>query len=401
MEWTNKAWMVAMAGLTCACGAVPEGSDELTGGDDVGAVASTQQAVVTNLRQRAASAAQLRINGDLQEWVFACDTLGRLRHRVRYGDGTWGGWRNHGHSCSGPPTVAVYLDADGNEMPVAYYTSGFALMETGWTSASSSSTVNLSTYTGLGTVNTDPVVSYYNKSNGDVSVLIATFPDGELHSLDFYAGRWHKSFVLDWPGDDLEVFFSWRTQPGSYFLLSTGNVSRAYKRTDPASAYTEVGRYTGGGLAFGGRASNCRDTGCLTLWTTDGKLRWGYMSSQAPTTLVNTWMTLFSGPKIRAGGDPGQAYLVGGGSANGLPHDRLLAMHTFYDTFQGGRASHIPTSEPSLVTNVYAGSRYERDAFMAGGERTNRLMHLSVLGDDDHGIVVTDDLGLDVILSKQ
>lgn len=403
MGWVNKVCVAAVAMGACACGAEPDVGDELASTSDTGgeALGSTQQAIINNLAERSVAAAQLRINGDLQEWVFACDKVGWLRHRVRYGDGTWGAWRNHGHLCSGPPTVAVYLDAAGNELPVAYYRMGLNLKETVWTSSSSSSTVDLTQYLGDFTIRSEPVVSYYDKSNGDVSVLVMNFARRELVSLDWYDGSWHDTVVTAEVPDRLQVFFSSRTAPKAFFSIHTGHESVAYKRTSPAAPYTVVGTYPNV-LSFGGLYESCRSLGCLMTWYVTGELNWGLMKSTQPAYTLNMWQPISSGPSIRAGGDPGQSYMVGsdGSNYNYRPNKQLLGLHTYYleQSGTGGDAPAIPTCEPSLVTNVYAGSRYEKDAFIAVGEGLNKLTHVYDSGYLNPSLD-TADLGLEIKLS--
>lgn len=403
MGWISKAGVAVVAMVACACGAEPDVGDELgmTDGGGSETLGSTQQPVITALAERSVAAAQLRIDGDLQEWVFACDKLGRLRHRVRYGDGTWGAWRSHNHACSGPPTVAVYLDAAGNEMPVAYYRDGLILRETTWTSSSSSSSVDLNQHIGITYITSDPVVSYYNKSNGDVSLLVTDFGEGtDLHSVDYYAGRWHRSVVSSQRGDRIQVFFSSRTQPAAFLTLRSGNGSKAYKRSSPDSPYTLVGTYSLA-LGFGGLYESCKWNGCLMAWYRTGELVWGLMKSTPPAYLFDLWEPIASGPSIRAGGDPGQSYMVGADRfLEYRPRNALLGVNPYYEEqmVTGGKPGDIPTCEPSLVTNVYGGSRYEKDAFIAVGEGLNKLTHIYDSGYLNPSLDSAD-LGLEIMLS--
>jgi hypothetical protein len=393
---------VAVAIGACACGADPDVGDELGSTPGAGSemLGSTEQAIIAVPAERSVAAAQLMIDGDLQEWVFACDTLGRLRHRVRYGNGSWGAWRNHNQACSGPPTVAVYTDAAGNELPIAYYRNDLMLRETTWSSSSSSSSVDINQYIGIEHIASDPVVSYYDKSNGDVSLLVTDYDQGrDLHSVDYYAGSWHRYVVSTWSVDRLQVFFSSATKPAAFLTMRTNNASVAYKRSSPDSPYTLVGTYSTV-LGFGGLYQSCKWNGCLMSWDLTGMLKWGLMKSQPPAYTINMLSLLSSGPSMRAGGDPGQTYMVAGQSPDNRPTREVLGLHAYYtdQMVTAGNAPAIPTCEPSLVTNVYAGSRYEKDAFIAVGEGVNRLTHVYASGYLNPSLF-TEDLGLDIKLS--
>lgn len=365
-----------------------------------------QQAIGPSYRHRAAGAVQVKVGNDLQLWVVVCDETGILQHRIKAGNGTWGSWINDAVRCNGVPSVGLWQQPSG-PLPIAYYRNfDNVLMETTWTSATTQVTTSLSTYSGtqFGAASTDPVVAYFNLGSSEVSVVVGRVSDGLLYSLDFYSGAWHvvpvaggsvsapTSAVIPWSSNHIGT--------RRYLMLPAPGLfsSKVYRRLATGQPYEVLANVPtpDGPIVFGGVGPNCRD-GCLMKGpdATQQRLQWRAM----PQGTVTKWyhdITAFNilriPPYIRTIGDPGYAYALAGSQ-----YDQFYRFGFMADPLemQNALPPFPPSTDAVLVSNVYAGSRYERDAFYTsalGGGR-HELYYMSYNGSRN----TFEDMGMDVI----
>lgn len=390
------SWLVlALAG----CGGVE--------GESAVELGKAQEAVGPTYRDRGAGAVQVKVGSDLQLWVIVCGFNGTLQHRIKAGNGTWGSWINDAITCNGVPSVGLVPQPSG-PLPVAYYRNfDNVLMETSWTSPTTQVTYNLSTYAGtqFGAASTDPVVAYFNLATSEISVVVGRASDGLLYSLDFYSGSWHVVSVaggtVATPSSTIIPWSSSRLGGRRYLMLpAPGVFSRnVYRRVATGEPYELLASVPNpdGPISFGGVGDVCRD-GCLMKVgpAANGQpLDWRTM----PQGTVTKWYHEFfafnvldAAPVIRTIGDPGYAYALAGDHSN-----QFFRFGFMVDgiEMQNALTPHPPDTNTVLPANVYAGSRYERDAFYTSaiGVGGHELYYISYDGSKN----TFEDMGMNVI----
>jgi hypothetical protein len=324
---------------------------------------------------RPAGSIAVTMNGQLQLWVIVCErTTLKMHHRIRIGTGNWGSWVNDNLPCSAAPSLAPWRSR-GNELPTAYYLNGKNLMETTWRANGDLTTVNLSTHiAGLGDMLLDPVVSYFDVAAGKVSVLAWRRADSsKFTSLDFYNGAWHmRHYPL--PANvsfsHITPFFSENTGSVRHFITGgltpagTGNFAY-YRKTTDAGSWLKIWTFNDlpNMLTFGGGDSDSCLTGCLTYMSSDRRGKWSpignYDTSQWNEIFLA--MSVTTTPLGRPGGDLTDNFAPG----EEVP---TQIIDLGWNVLAGTNTPGVPLSVPLPVSNVHAGSIYERVAFFTLGD---------------------------------
>lgn len=361
---------LTLSTLVAGCGS-SEGDRELLN------VRSTEQAFANGRADsplRSSGSIQVKIGGELQLWVVVCGSDRYLAHRVKAGN-TWGAWirdtdgAGHYLSCSAAPTVGLWQETS-QPYPVAYYSDKSShLIETAWTSATDSISLDLSTYgaTQFGEVASEPVVAYFDTANGEMSVIVGRVSDHTLYTLDSYDGAWHLNPIAGgglWPTRQVTPWSSTHVGQNRYLSVRVGDAEfEIYRRTATSSPYTLLARIPNATspISFTGPNLQCRD-GCLMMVAYDQQtIHWRLMARGTITSWPHqmiAWDLLETVPTNRANGDPLMSYANAGVGSDGV--------FRFGLTDDDVQASNLPNKWNSLFDmplNVYSGSRYERDAF--------------------------------------
>jgi hypothetical protein len=343
------------------------------------------------------------MNGQLQLWVIVCErTTLKIHHRVRIGTGDWGSWVNDNLPCSAAPSLAPWRSR-GNELPTAYYLNGKNLMETSWTADGvPTGTTNLSTYiTGLGNLLLDPVVSYFDVAAGKVSVLAWRQADSsKFTSLDFYNGAWnmrHYPLPADVSFSGITPFFSNNTAGVRHFitggltLARTGNFAY-YRKTSDTAPWVKIWTFNQlpGTLRFGGSDSASCLTGCLRYLGTDQQGKWSPIGNYDTTQWNDIFLRVATTPLGRPGGDLTDTF------APGVGRESTQVIDVGWDTLTGAIAPGVPLSVPLPVSNVHAGSIYQRVAFFTLGDPEDLPRNLYEIYIGDFGRFEVRDMQRDV-----
>ena len=311
--------------LLLACGEAPPL-------EQAEAVGSVEEAVETAFDKPPIATSIEVHTASTELWVFACDTSGNLRRRVKASPaGAWGAWSAVTSGCADGLSAGTWPFADGTEQVFVYYRGNDNHLRQVWYASSSATPTisDISALSGVGSINGSPrVVDYGNCNNcgGTRWIHVAVRDSSNFVRMAIFDGTsWSQKPVLLGADPRAPTLVSSNTlgtlarpwvMNGTFIGSLTG---RGINSSDDAFGWFARGMVIGSGTGWamvesrsleGTPTMGSNGTGPVLVWRKNGTIQFAAEGSSQVTTIPNCTVT---GSPVSDNVQSGIGYVRGSG----------------------------------------------------------------------------------------